>query len=49
MSKFIQRITILSIVLMAAYPAHDFMRNFAQERIARVQNTNYNFSRYLRS
>lgn len=49
MSKFTKQITLVILFLMIAYPAHDFIRNFTNNRIARVQDTNYNFSRYLRS
>jgi hypothetical protein len=49
MNKLIQKITIITTLIVVAYPAHDFIRDFASHRIARVQDTNYNFSRYLRS
>ncbi|WP_373480798.1 hypothetical protein [Geminocystis sp.] len=49
MNKLIKKITIISVLITVAYPAHDFIRDFASNRIARVQDTNYNFSRYLRS
>lgn len=49
MKKIIQNITIVTTLIIVAYPAHDFIRDFANNRVARVQDTNYNFSRYLRS
>jgi hypothetical protein len=49
MNKLIQKITIITVLIIVAYPTYDFIRDFAGQRIARVQDTNYNFSRYLRS
>ncbi len=43
--------TITGVVLLAlalVYPTYDFVKNFVNRRDLRVQNTHYNFSKYLR-
>ena len=43
--------TVTGVVLLAislAYPTYDFAKDFVNKRDLRVQNTHYNFSKYLR-
>jgi hypothetical protein len=42
---------IAGVILLAialAYPTYDFAKDFVNKRDLRVQNTHYNFSKYLR-
>jgi hypothetical protein len=48
MKKFAQGSAIVLLAIAIAYPTYDFAKEFVNKRDLRVQNTHYNFSKYLR-
>lgn len=48
MKKFTQVTLILSMAIATSYPLHDLVQDFVAKRNLTVQNTHYNFSKYLR-
>lgn len=48
MKKFAQTTGVILLAIAIAYPAYDLTKDFVNKRDLRVQNTHFNFSKYLR-